>query len=257
MNMQDKDLDTLFRSKLDSFEVEPSKAVWANINKELDEPKRKKFAWLSIAASVTVLVAAGLLFIPKKQDNAVKPKQPLQANIIKPATGGEHSGGVIKPIDAATQVQPAINTQSKQLVATAVVKHQTVQQPLVTTPKQTGAINNIDNTTTIDKPQETIAAVAPKQTVASPVLPTNETPLIEKTLITNTEPAKVYAAIPTDAEAKSPAKKHKVRGLGGFINAVVAVVDKRQDKIIEFTDTDEGDSVTGINLGIFKVKKDK
>jgi hypothetical protein len=45
--------------------------------------------------------------------------------------------------------------------------------------------------------------------------------------------------------------------LGGIINTIVAAVDKRDDKLIEFTDNDDDDGsrVTAVNLGIFKIKK--
>ena len=56
---------------------------------------------------------------------------------------------------------------------------------------------------------------------------------------------------------KKPAAKKRASGLGGIINTIVAVVDKRDDKLIEFTDSenDEGAKVTALNLGIFKIKK--
>ena len=67
MNMQDKEFDDLFRSKLDNFELEPSAQVWQNIDNELSGRKRRSiFPILSIAASVLILLTAGILFIPKK-----------------------------------------------------------------------------------------------------------------------------------------------------------------------------------------------
>src|SRR6202000_130182 len=71
MNMQDKEFDDLFRSKLDNFEMEPSARVWQNIDAELDGKKRKGglFTLLGIAASIIMLIGAGILFIPKKVAN--------------------------------------------------------------------------------------------------------------------------------------------------------------------------------------------
>jgi hypothetical protein len=51
-------------------------------------------------------------------------------------------------------------------------------------------------------------------------------------------------------------RKHGIRNFGDIVNLVVAKVDKRKDKVIEFSDDDEdGSSITGINLGVIKVKK--
>ena len=50
------------------------------------------------------------------------------------------------------------------------------------------------------------------------------------------------------------------RSFGGLINAVVGKIDKRKDKVIEFNDDDDDDdgaTVTGVNLGIIKIKKEK
>ena len=66
--MQDKEFEELFRAKLDGFETRPSGMVWENITRQLDKKPRyhKLVPYLSIAASVIVLAAASILFIPKK-----------------------------------------------------------------------------------------------------------------------------------------------------------------------------------------------
>ncbi|RYE28502.1 MAG: hypothetical protein EOP42_16695 [Sphingobacteriaceae bacterium] len=65
----------------------------------------------------------------------------------------------------------------------------------------------------------------------------------------------------TDCSATPAEKvKHKhIRSFGDVVNLVMAKVDKREDKLIQFTDTDDGDesTVTGINLGIINIKKEK
>src|ERR1700754_2177609 len=89
MNMQDKEFDDLFQSKLDNFEMEPSAQVWQNIDAELDGKKRSRgmFPWLSIAASIIILIAVAVLFIPKKgtEDTHHPKNNKLTAAKIKPA----------------------------------------------------------------------------------------------------------------------------------------------------------------------------
>src|ERR1700743_2371629 len=86
MNMQDKEFDDLFRSKLDNFEIEPSAQVWQNIDAELDGKKRKGglFTLLGIAASIIMLIGAGVLFLPKKVANNSN-EHKLAHNRVKPA----------------------------------------------------------------------------------------------------------------------------------------------------------------------------
>jgi hypothetical protein len=88
MEMQDKEFDDLFRSKLDGFEVKPSVGVWDNIALDLSAGKRKKILlpFLSIAASIIVLVSAGILFIPQKQNVISKhPVKNKTAKIARPS----------------------------------------------------------------------------------------------------------------------------------------------------------------------------
>ncbi|NNU34325.1 hypothetical protein HK413_09510 [Mucilaginibacter sp. S1162] len=43
-----------------------------------------------------------------------------------------------------------------------------------------------------------------------------------------------------------------------MVNALMAKIDKREDKLIEFSDSDDdenGSDLTGVNLGLIKIKK--
>jgi hypothetical protein len=55
-------------------------------------------------------------------------------------------------------------------------------------------------------------------------------------------------------EAEQTSPRQKIRSLGDLVNRVVAKVDPREEKIIQFTDNDEGTEVSGINLGLIKFK---
>ena len=255
MNMHDNDMDKLFRSKLEDFEVEPSASVWANISNQLGgQPKRKSYVpLLRVAASVAVLVTAGMIFLTnKKDDDIVKPGIKVALNpkiqtpaIVQPATTSVRSIAPLVNAQAVASVKP------KQIVRVA-------NNP-VTNTDQTGTQNTqtaIDQTKpeiVIDTQPANIMATASttKAVVPDITLKADDTAPASKAVLAANDPSTM------DNPTSAPIKKRKVRGLGGLINAVVGAVDKREDKIIEFTDTDEGDTVTGINLGLFKVKKQK
>jgi len=57
-----------------------------------------------------------------------------------------------------------------------------------------------------------------------------------------------------ESELADRTPKRKIRSIGGLVNYVVGKVDPRDDKVIEFTDNDEGTEVSGINLGLLKIK---
>lgn len=263
MNMQDKDMDELFRSKLDEYEVEPSANVWANINRELGTTGRRRGygPLLRIAASIVVMIGAGLFFWHKQQV-IVSPKKPEVAVVINHHLTDEQS--TRQQSNIATTVNTIAKTQqvTKSHAQLAVIKRPTtVKNGVVTniTNIQIGinATPQVQQTkpSVVNDEQPILANTDTKPMINKPVVP--ETPLINKTEPnSNQELNKPIMASVNKSDIEKPNnKKHKIHGLGGFLNAVVGVIDKRQDKIIEFTDTDEGDSITGINLGIIKVKK--
>lgn len=259
--MQDKEFDNLFRSKLDSFEAEPTRQVWLGITEGLDGKRRYRalLPWLGIAASITILAAAGILFIPQKRATSVKPA-------IKE--------GIAKTQPAPVKAEPA-KTQPKPKAIEAVVKQQ-VNQVAHTKAKP---VNNgeakvketvaapapaIENVVKHDE-QPVLAAVQQKPEPVTPVLPSDATPIITKTVVNDNQAAvqTVAAAnvpVVDKQEITQPKPKRKVHGIGGFLNTVIAAVDKRKDKIIEFgnSDDDESSNISAVNLGILKFKnKDK
>jgi len=247
MDMQDKEIDQLFRSEFESFEIEPSPQVWVNITDKLNAGRRKTvlFPYLSIAASILVVVAVGLYFIPQVKVRAKKPVQIATAkNNIAPKA-------IIAPV--------------------AVIKEGGLAKPserVITLAKNANKVHKGNNTLRdtvemINKSTEQIAAVAERNNeILKPTVPDIETPLNIRTQIEDNVPlitrpnvlavqapqAKVIAAV--------PAKRRRISSLGDLINVVVSKVDKRKDKIIEFTNTDEDEStISGLNLGLIKIKK--
>jgi len=258
--MQDKEFDTLFRSKLENFEAAPTSQVWDGIVEGLHGKRRYAvlLPWLSIAASVLVLVAAGILFIPQKI--AVKPlvgppiaKTPVAPQVVKQDPAIPQQQGIAKrpaiasaPVNRMAKVKPVKTNQETAVTST----------PTETVPENVSAAQPHE--------QQIIAAVQPKE-VISPEATGVQTPITPQTIdmpvAANTKPV-IAAAMPNIVDKQSIATarpKHKAHGIGGFLNTVIAAVDKRKDKIIEFTDSDDDDgaNVTAVNLGILKFKQAK
>jgi len=157
MDMQDREFDDVFRNKLDGFEAEPSAKVWMGIDATLDEKSRKKaiMPWLSIAASIIVLLSAGILFIPKK-------------------TSTQHHGeGIVKtpPVHAIAQPkqetpikEPALQTQIAVVPATAkpVIRHtKKIEKTVAPAEKPTEQIAKTEIAKPVEQP--ILAAVSQKQ----------------------------------------------------------------------------------------------
>ncbi len=257
MDMQDREFDDLFRSKLDGFETEPSANVWAGIDAELSGKRRKKTLtpFLSIAASIIVLVAAGVLFIPEK--GKVTGKHPVQNKVAKTALAPVVSPKVKSPSDPVLKSQAGTLNETT-LAGNHVRSHSKTNKdlPAQQSPEPVKAIetkNQPELAAIPRKEPEVIDAVAPDKSTQIAI----KQPMAE-TIAFKTKPPVPAVEMPTadkqDELAAKPGKK--LRSLGDIINAAVAKVDKRKDKFIEFSDTDDnGSTLTAVNLGIIKIKK--
>ncbi|WP_162997090.1 hypothetical protein [Mucilaginibacter kameinonensis] len=260
--MQDKELDRLFQRKLDNLEIQPSARVWQDISAGLNADKRKRILLplLSAAAGVILLITAGILFIPK---------QPIKHS-------DQHH-----PTEIAKTHEPI-----KQPVAPKVEPVPTPTQNKVPANPVIASINSIAQTRKI-KSKNNLTQAIPEPTTAAPLpvitheaeplfasdpatnhpvvktaAPDSTTTIGPKSAIINGEKAQPVLIAQTPVQpapaAAKHVKKHRIRSLGDVFNVVIAAVDKRKDKVIEFSNTDEDDAtITGLNLGFIKVKKDK
>ncbi|ASU32083.1 hypothetical protein [Mucilaginibacter xinganensis] len=249
MKMQDKEFDDLFRSKLHDFEAAPTSQVWDGVVEGIDGKRSKKtmVPYLSIAASIIVLIAAGILFNQQKQAVTTKPPVKVIAKTGQPATVPVTDSA---PAPQQGTVQPAAAHGVSNMAA---VKHpQQAVQPVTET---TDPATAVQQSPVAQQQQPVLLAVQQKQEVISPVVPDNNTPLVTKPAVDETPVLANRPGSPQYAVAEKP--KRKAHGIGGFLNAVIATVDKRKEKIIEFKDTDDEETnVMSINLGILKSKRE-
>src|ERR1700759_5644949 len=96
MSMQDKEMDELFRAKLDNLEIQPSDKVWKGIVLELDGNKRKRslIPIIRIAAGIIVFIAVGLFFMlkgNKSVDNQMANQTGVKQQRIRLSAKGENT----------------------------------------------------------------------------------------------------------------------------------------------------------------------
>jgi hypothetical protein len=259
MDMQDKEFDDVFRSKLDGFEAEPTGKVWDSIDEGLDTAHRRKMFMpiLRIAASMILVLGLGVLFFYNRDK-------------VFAVKGGKN--GLVKNMQPVKKTDAIAPVKQPEPVKTVV------QQPVVNSiarlnnqGKKQDRVKSTQKDVIMDIPvPEVVAYVEPMQPAASaepskkvditqPVVPGLETPLTAKTtdIAAPKVAPQVTAQIPaTDAAAK-PAKRRGIHNFGDLVNLVVDKVDKRKDKAIRFTDSDDDEStITSVNIGPVKINKD-
>ncbi|WP_090473279.1 hypothetical protein [Mucilaginibacter sp. OK268] len=255
MDMQGNELDELFRSSLDELEMQPSAHVWTGIAAELDAGKRKRslVSFWSIAAGIVLALTIGVLFMPKqvrvnKQDplanRIVKQTSPVTKTIPVVLADQQQNKKVTKAVIAPTNHLAAVKLERLNNKADKTKKLRVQQEGLA-------KINNEPQAVLTSRGDDLASAVIPDHTgdeiSVKPAI--HDLSLLE---------SKSQLAALTIKPVKAPVKKHRIRSMGDVFNVVIAAVDKRKDKFIEFSNTDEDDAtITGINLGIIKVKKEK
>lgn len=265
MNMQDKEIDELFSGQLANFEMQPSPSVWHKVAAGLDNNHSKKRVgpMLATAASVLALLTAGILFLNKKTDTGKAGQHNNIAVIRKgtePSTMAQNNEQAVKQSAPAIQQQTATAVSSAPVIAkaahptkTKLTKQlkNTVSPAVPVTPVTTQPV------TTDEQEQQVLAEVVQQKTdVVKPVVPdiTLNSPASQPEQTDNKPTTSTTAQVSNTVKPK----KRGIRSFGDMVNAVVAKVDKRTDKVIEFSDTDDDEStITGLNLGIVKIKKEK
>jgi hypothetical protein len=262
MDMQDKELDRLFQQKLDDLEIQPSAGVWQGVSSELNADKRKRtlLPLLSAAAGTILLITAGILFISK---------QPVKDN------GQHHPTEIVKTHET---VKPPVPVKIEPVVPPAPAQNKVLVNPVIAPVNNIAHVNKTKTNLTPSVQQPVVIAQPPAAVHADePLLanapavdyhvvktdaPDTATRISPKSAIINSEKALPVLIAQTPVQAAPttarPVKKHRIRSLGDVFNVVIAAVDKRKDKVIEFSNTDEDDAtITGLNLGFIKVKKEK
>ena len=243
-HMSDKEFDKLFQQKFESLEVDPSAAVWKGIENELGNKKRGQrkhyFLW-SAAASIVMIVTAAVWFAPQKEkvwlqkdkDTIAKAEKSktFAPSADKPAEIRKPKIVTKEPVLLANNPKPTRRLADKE----SEVEKATLQSPASRLEVSQQIIEEIPNA----------EAIGTEKVIAfSTVKMEDELP----------GTALVLAADAEGAPAELGRKGREVRSIGDLVNFVVGKVDKRQDKLIQFRDNDEGSFITGVNLGIVKIK---
>lgn len=259
--MSDKELDQLFNSKLTDLEAEPSAELWDKILPEIPGNgigRSGLTPMLSIAATLVILLTAGLLFMPRTQKLALHGKYDPQQTINEAVAAVTQQPTVAEDVPDVTPEQPVAG-QPKTVIPV---------KPVVT-----DYAKNTGGATTMVNPVDSVPALtlARAVNIGKPDHQDNSLsrPAIAAvnsgiTALKTDQPTNTVKAVaannPSATKATEVVKKKRIHNLGDLLNVVIAKVDKRDNKIIQFgggSDDDDDDllNVTGVNLGPIKVKK--
>jgi cytoskeletal protein RodZ len=250
-HMQDKDFDQLFKDRFEDAEIQPSVALWNNIEKEIKVKQQRKLPvfWMA-AASVVITVGVLVLFNkPEKiqlhgQAQTASTAVPAKTEAVNPAESiiTDAETGLNKntrSVEKASSISPA-----KSHAAAKEDKSLLAMQPL------SEQSHLVDKEVEIRLPENRI-----------PV--TEELPAVQVAIAATTSQeanalAEEATAINTEAPEAEQTGHSRIRNAGDLVNFVVEKLDKREQKILEFrTDDDDNTLLVAINIGPFKLNTRK
>lgn len=249
--ISDKELDRLFQQRFEDAQFQPSEDVWLKIADKMDQKKKVKIFpvfWMA-AASVLLVISAGLWFYRPVE---VIRLQGAPKEMVKkiPKNSGFNLSTESTASEPDNQDVKGLNFPDGK-AANAVSLRLDDVKPVLEVPKtskQTAEII-IANNSTKKNSQEILQ---PRKEVKVPQRYAGDQSTLDVTqpdMIASADiPETDIAVVP---EQNSP---RKIRSIGSLVNFVISKVDHREDKIIEFKDGEEGSEVSGINLGLVKLK---
>jgi len=258
--ISDKELDKLFQQRFGDLEIEPSAAVWEKITGTMDQKRRKKAFpsfWMA-AASIVVLISAGLLYFRPQEVIKLQGSTEMAQNIEGNSSRSELSEAPLS-IEAplySTQSEKANLPEFSPVNASEVKSNEysLVQMSPVTEPEV--KVPAAEPVVIASEPVKKVNQVQPKKSVKVPNRYSGDQSALDVTQPDMMAKADFQEEEVNPDESEVRGQK-KIRSIGSLVNFVIAKVDKREDKIIEFKDSDEGSEVSGINLGLVKIKGKK
>ena len=250
--MLDKDFDAFFKSSLKDYEITPTAASWTKVSDEIAaKSARKKYPLFWMAAASTIIVLGFGIGLYNKPTDVVK----LQPNGKKEITENlalEQKSSVSSNLFTD---EPADNNSKKPVVKSQVVNRSkarnmttgeiAVQESISVEEPVTVELATVKNTKSLRPKLATEQLLAQEEIMnmrktEAVILEENQDTFIANALVGKT----------------TLGKRVKIASVGDLVNFVVAKVDKRDDKIIKMSKTEESDNeITGINLGLFKFNK--
>ncbi len=247
-NIQDKDLDKLFKDKLADSAVEPPASLWANIEQQI-QPKPKKVLpvyWMA-AALAFVAIAAGLLF---NKTEKIQLYGPAIANVGE-NTLPEVTDEAATEIEGTSMHQPAdtkagaVSLSGDVVKSTVLLRKPGAKKELIAMqPSRPKVHLQVISPIKTGKPEETDAVIAlPESSAESLIAQVNPTHPVTETAIVEEH----------QEHNGSSTERNGIKNVGDLVNFVVDKVDKREKKFLQFnTDDDDNSSVVAINIGIIK-----
>ncbi len=248
--MLDKDFDAIFKSSSEDFEVAPATDSWNKISDKIDaKPVKKKnpFLWMA-AASIIIVLGVGIsLFTKPTATIKLHPDEDneMMSNLAQEQKDTES----VTPMEETVVNKKSYKKSERAVMISNLSDKKAPEETVIDT------FTELKNEP-IDSELELVKTLKPIRTklATERLIEQEEIAKIKKTApVTLAQMSDdTNATLIDDTRVKIP----KIPSVGDLVNFVIAKVDKREEKLIKMSRTEESNNeITGINLGLFKFRK--
>lgn len=248
--ISDKELDKLFQQRFEEAEYQPSGDVWGKIAARMDQKEKVKRSfpvfWMA-AASVVAVIGAGLWFYrPVEVIRLQGTEQEMVENTTESSVTDVSTGTTVMD-----HVHPEIKGFDFSKLASSEEQPFNTPQEVTLPEKQDEVTPGQDAIASNNSRRNMPEMTQPRKEIKVPRYTGDQSQLdvTQPDMIANADI--VQDDLLPEQQQTAP---RRIRSVGSLVNFVISKVDRRDDKIIEFKDGDEGSEISGINLGLIKLK---
>ena len=249
--ISDKELDKLFHERFEEAEFQPSGDVWGKITAKMDQKEnvKKTFPvfWMAAASVVIVLGASLWFYRPVEVIRLQGTGQKIVENTpVSPITDLGTGAAMLDPH------QPEIKGFDFSKLVASEEKAFNAPEEVTLPEKPANEISRQEVLASSNNSRRNSPELAqPNKEVKVPRYTGDQSQLDV------TQPDMIASAEIVEDDLvpeQEPNTSRRIRSVGSLVNFVISKVDRRDDKIIEFKDGEEGSEVSGINLGLIRLK---
>lgn len=247
--MSDREMDDFFKASFKDFEKKPEPGTWQRISQQIKGKTSERQAlpsYLMVAASIAILAIVSVKLFNNEGETIKLRADVGDLDTLKVEDDvAAVNGSTVRPSDSLT---------FKSLEELRVDNEQRFLASIASYSNNTKKIERSESVNLALQPNnELIHLEEPKHKQLS--LNIENGPSSKDTVLPQEE--NLVAMVENPIEKQDDEKVDKIKSVKDVLNFLVGKIDKRKNKIVYISKTEESDmEITAINLGLFKYRKE-
>ncbi|RRN76624.1 hypothetical protein EIM50_23735 [Pseudoxanthomonas sp. SGD-10] len=246
-SMSDKEMDDFFKASFKDFEKKPEPGTWQRISQQIKGKARERQAlpsYLMVAASIAILAIVSVKLFNNEEETIrlradVGDLDTLEVEDDVAAV----TGSTVRPSDSLTfKSLEELRVDNEQRFLASIASYSNTTKKIERSESVNLALQPNNELINLEEPEQLSSTIENGPSNKDTVLPQEEN---------------LVAMVENPIEKQDDEKVDKIKSVKDVLNFLVGKIDKRKNKIVYISKTEESDmEITAINLGLFKYRKE-